>query len=318
MDWSEQFMKKTPNILVVGSINMDLVLRTSKVPVAGETFIGNNYDYIPGGKGANQAVSASLLGANVDFVGKVGADANGFRLKKLLEEKNISITNFPVDESSQTGLAVIMVETNGQNRILAFPGANMEISVKDIQKSFQKDYDAVIIQFEISEEIVIETCSLAIQKKIPVIVDAGPANDFPLERIKGIDILSPNETETFALCGIEPDTVPKSLEAAKLLKKRSDARIIVIKMGKNGAFLYSDEFAELFPSQKVEAVDSTAAGDAFTAAMTLEYMKSGDIKKAIRFANIVGALTVTRLGAQPSLPSLYEVEKFVKERNLQW
>jgi ribokinase len=311
-------MKKTPNILVVGSINMDLVLRTSKVPVAGETFLGNNYDYIPGGKGANQAVASSLLGAKVNYVGKVGADANGYRLKKLLEEKNISISNFSVDEKSQTGLAVIMVEANGQNRILAFPGANMEIRSEDIEKSFQKDYDAVVLQFEISEEIVIKTCTLAMQKKIPVIVDAGPANDFPLEKIKGIDILSPNEVETFALCGIEPDNVEKALEAAKILKKRSDARIIVIKMGKNGAFLYSDKFAELFPSQKVEAVDTTAAGDAFTAAMTLEYIKSGDIKRAIRFANIVGALTVTRLGAQPSLPLLSEVENFVKERNIQW
>lgn len=311
-------MKKKPNILVVGSINMDLVLRTSRVPLAGESFLGSNYDYIPGGKGANQAVAAALLGANVDFVGKVGSDSNGFRLKELLEKKNISTKYFSVDEASQTGLAVVMLENSGQNRILVFLGSNMEIRIKDIQRAFEKDYDAVIIQFEIPEEIVIETCRLAKQKNIPVIVDAGPAKDFPLEQIKGIDILSPNETETFALCGIEIDTIEKAKEAAKILMDRSDAGMIVLKMGKNGAMLYSHDITEIYPVPEVKVIDTTAAGDAFTAAMTVEYINGGDIQRAIRFANIVGTITVTKLGAQPSLPLLSEVEEFAKVRDIKW
>jgi ribokinase len=312
------FMSRKPNILVVGSINMDLVLRMPRVPVAGESFIGNEYNFIPGGKGSNQAVAAALLEANVDFVGKVGSDANGLRLKELLVQKNISTKYFLVDEASQTGLAVVMLEADGMNRIIVFPGANMEIVKEDIQRAFEKDYDAVIVQFEVPQEIVIETCRLAMQKNIPVTVDAGPAQDFPLEQIKGIDILSPNETEAFAMCGVKIDTFEQAEEAAKILKKRADARIIVIKMGKKGAFLYSDDMTGVYPVPDVKVVDSTAAGDAFTAAMTIEYISSGDIGRAIRFANVVGTITVTRLGAQPSLPTLTEVEKFAREKNLAW
>lgn len=311
-------MDKRPNILVVGSINMDLVLRTLRVPLAGESFFGRDYSYIPGGKGANQAVAAALLGAGIDFVGKVGKDSNGLRLKEELEKREISTRYFMVDEQSQTGLAVVMLEDNGQNRILVYSGANMQIRKEDIQKAFEKDYDMVIVQFEVPREIVIETCSLAKQRNIPVIVDAGPALDFPLEEIRGIHILSPNETETFSMCGIEPDSTEKAKEAAKILQQRCDANLIVIKMGKKGAMLYSDGRTELFPVPDVKVVDTTAAGDAFTAAMAIEYVKSGDIEKAIRFANIVGTITVTRLGAQPSLPSLYEVMEFAKERNLRW
>jgi len=297
---------------------MDLVLRTPRVPLAGESFVGRDYSNIPGGKGANQAVAAALLGAKVDFAGKTGTDSNGVKLKEQLEKFGIGTEHFIMDEHSQTGLAAILLEDNGQNRIIVFLGANMQIRREDVQKALEKDYDAVIVQFEIPKEIVIDTCRTARKKNIPVIVDAGPAQDFPLEEIRGIDILSPNETETLAMCGIEPDSIKKASEAAKILKQRSDARYIVIKMGKKGAMLYSDEVTGLFPAPEVEAVDTTAAGDAFTAAMTVEYIKNGDIARAIRFANIVGAITVTRLGAQPSLPSLAEVEEFAKRRNIKW
>lgn len=311
-------MRKKHNILVVGSTNMDLLLRTSRMPMVGETFIGRDYSYIPGGKGANQAVAAALLGANVDFVGKVGADTHGLRLKELLEKRAISTKYFTVDKTSQTGLAVVMLEGSGQNRIVLFPGANMQIQKEEIQNAFEKDYDAVVVQFEVPWEIVIETCRLAKQKRIPVIVDAGVAQGFPLEEIRGIDILSPNETEAFAMSGIEIDSVEKAKEAANILKQRSGARIVVLKMGKKGAMLVSDEISELYPVPEVEVIDTTAAGDAFTAAMTVEYINSGDIQRAIRFANIVGTITVTRLGAQPSLPSLSEVEEFAKGRDIIW
>lgn len=311
-------MRKKHNILVVGSTNMDLLLRTSRMPMVGETFIGRDYSYIPGGKGANQAVAAALLGANVDFVGKVGADTHGLRLKELLEKRAISTKYFTVDKTSQTGLAVVMLEGSGQNRIVLFPGANMQIQKEEIQNAFEKDYDAVVVQFEVPWEIVIETCRLAKQKRIPVVVDAGVAQGFPLEEIRGIDILSPNETEAFAMSGIEIDSVEKAKEAANILKQRSGARIVVLKMGKKGAMLVSDEISELYPVPEVEVIDTTAAGDAFTAAMTVEYINSGDIQRAIRFANIVGTITVTRLGAQPSLPSLSEVEEFAKGRDIIW
>ena len=309
-------MEVKPNILVVGSINMDLVLRSSKIPVAGESFIGKDYCYIPGGKGANQAVAAALLGASVSFAGKAGSDSNGMRLKKLLEERGISTEFLMVDQNSQTGLAVVMLEDNGQNRIVVFPGANMEIQKEDIQKAFEKSYDAVLVQLEVPTEIVIETCRLAKEKNIPVFVDAGPAQSFPLENIKGIELLSPNESETYAMCGINVDTKERAEEAAKILMQRSDARFVVIKMGKDGAMLYSKDKMQFYPAIKVEVIDTTAAGDAFTAALTFEYIKHGDIERAIKFAIIVGAITVTRLGAQPSLPNIEEIAEFIKIKGL--
>ena len=254
----------------------------------------------------------------MEFVGKVGSDSNGRRLKEELTKRNISTKYFSTDECSQTGLAVVMLEDNGQNRIIVFPGANMHICREDIQRAFEKDYDAVIVQFEVPQQIVTEVCKQAMQRNITVIVDAGPAQKFPLEEIRGIDILSPNETETFVMCGIKPDSLEMAREAAKILKQRCSANFVVIKMGKNGALLYSDSKTELFSVQDVHVVDTTAAGDAFTAAMTIEYVKSRDIEKAIRFANIVGTITVTRLGAMPSLPSIAEVEEFIKENNIKW
>ena len=138
----------------------------------------------------------------------------------------------------------------------------MNIQKEDIQRVFEKNYDAVIVQFEIPVEIIIETCRIAKQRGIPVIVDAGPAQNFPLEQIKGIDILSPNETEVFAMCKIKINNAEKAKEAAKILQKRSGARMIVIKMGKKGALLYSNEITEMYPSPEVEVVDTTAAGAA--------------------------------------------------------
>ena len=306
------------SILVVGSINMDLVLKTPRVPHAGESLIGDSYCYIPGGKGANQAVAAARLGANVTLAGKIGKDANGITLKEHLEKQEISTDLLKVDENSQTGLAIIMLEETGQNRILVYPGANMNIKEKDIQQAFEKSYDAVMLQLEIPREIVIETCRRAKEKNIPVILDAGPAQPFPLKEIRGIEILTPNETETMALTGMECNTREEAEKAAAVLEKKSQARWIVIKMGEQGALSYHKGKSEFFPAHKVEAVDVTASGDAFTAGMIITYIQHGDIQKAIRYGNVVGALTVTKLGAQPSLPTAGEVEEFIERRGIEW
>lgn len=304
-----------PSILVVGSINMDLVLETPRIPEGGESLIGSNYQYIPGGKGDNQAVAASRLGADVTFVGKVGEDAQGQKLIEKLTEADIATDYLKVDEDSQTGLAVIMLEENAQNRIIVYPGANMEIEKSELAKAFNRDYDALLLQLEIDDEIVVKACNLAEERDIPVVLDAGPARSFPLEKIQGLEILSPNETEARALTGIKVETRTDALYAAQKLTEKSRARYIVIKMGAKGAFLYDQQSVEKllhFPGYEVEAVDTTAGGDAFTAAMTLEYLRNGgDIKQAIKFANAAGALTVTKLGAQPSLPSAAEIEKFL-------
>ena len=303
-------MNSKPSVLVIGSINMDLVLKSDKVPVGGETVLGESYAYIPGGKGANQGVAAARLGADVTFVGRVGEDGNGKELKGNLHKEGINADFVIEDPESRTGLAAIMLEETGQNRIIVIPGANMKITKEDLQTAFEHTYDAVIVQLEIPDEIVMEACRLGKEKNIPVILDAGPSKNFPLEQLEGLEILSPNESEAFALTGMEVTSIESAEKAAQVLKERSNAKKIVLKMGSLGAFLYEDGVGEFFPAHKVKAVDTTAAGDAFTAALTVKYISSGDIKEAIRFANVVGAITVTRVGAQPSLPTVEEVVKF--------
>lgn len=308
--------KRKPSILVVGSINMDLVLQTERAPLAGESFIGDEYGYVPGGKGANVAVSAARLGADVTFVGRIGDDAHGAKLKEQLEAQGISTEFLAVDQERQTGLAVITVEASGQNRIIVYPGANMAIRKEDVARAFEHSYDAVMSNLEIAQEIVVEVSRQAGCKDIPVVLDAGPAQSFDLGRMRRLEILTPNETETMALTGMECRTPQEAEAAARALAKASQAHFIVIKMGEQGALLYGEETCEFFPAHKVEAVDATAAGDAFTAAMTVHYLRHGDMGKAVRYANVAGALTVTRLGAQPSLPTSDEVKQFTNDRGI--
>ncbi len=306
---------KTPSILVVGSINMDLVLKTERMPRPGESFIGQQYHYIPGGKGANQAVAAARLGGQVTLSGRLGFDANGVRLKEYLESQRISTDFVAMDEKSQSGLAVIILDASGQNSIIVYPGANMDIQEGEVQRVFAECHcDVVMLQLEIPRNIVIESCRLAREKNIPAILDAGPAQTFPLEEVHGLEILTPNETETLALTGIECKTLADADRAARVLAERSGARAVVIKLGAQGALLFANRKTELFPGHRVEVVDTTAAGDAFTAAMVVKYVQTGDLAQAIRYGNLAGAVTVTRLGAQPSLPTDEEVAAF--ERSL--
>ena len=301
-----------PSILVVGSINMDLVIRVPRMPQPGESLMGETCHYISGGKGANQAVAAARLGATVTLAGKIGKDANGMKLREYLDAQGVSTRCVVSDVTSQTGLAVITLDAAGQNSIVVFPGANMDIQKAELEPAFAAArYDAVMLQLEVSPEIVIASCAMARAAGIPVVLDAGPAQAFPLKRVPGIAILSPNETETLALTGLEVRTLDDAARAASILLARSGARAVVLKLSEKGALLRTAAgVSEHFPAQRVEVVDTTAAGDAFTAAMTIRYLQTNDLREAIAYGNLAGALAVTRLGAQPSLPTTGEVDAF--------
>lgn len=310
-------MKKNQvEILVIGSINMDLVMSVERVPMAGETILGYEYSYIPGGKGANQAVAAARLNGKVTFCGRVGDDSNGETLLRNLKDNGVDTSFIIKDSRSQTGLAAIPVESNGDNRITVFSGANSCITKEDVDKALERSYDAVMMQLEIPLEIVYYAFEKASEKGIPVILDAGPAVKIDLSKLKGIHVITPNESETTTLTGIQIDNTDDAVRAAKALADLSEASYVVIKMGDKGALLYSDGEYEVFPAYKVKAVDSTAAGDSFTAAMTLKMMEYGDIRRAIKYANAVGAICVSRKGAQPSLPTAEEVNEFLKSMGL--
>jgi ribokinase len=299
---------------------MDLVFEVSRMPHLGESLVGQRFSRIPGGKGANQAVGLARLGAAVTLAGKVGRDADGAKLLEVLKEEGIS-TNFVfADEKTPTGLAVILLDHTGQNAIVTFPGANLDLNEADIEKVFSAgSFDALLLQLEVSDEVIIASYQFAKKIGIPTFLDAGPARSFPLEQIRGIDVLSPNETEVLALTGIEVRSIADAELGAAELLYRSNANAVVIKLGAAGAFLRTAEGgAEHFPAPKVNVVDCTAAGDAFAAALTIRYLETDDLRESVAYANLAGALATTKLGAQPSLPTALEIEVSSQQWQRSW
>ena len=304
-------MINNPRILVVGSINMDLLLMTKRLPKPGETMFSQDYFFNPGGKGANQVVAASLLGSSATFAGKVGNDNFADILRNTLQDYGVNTSFLSASEKNASGFAAILLEESGQNRIIVHPAANQDLTKSDIDKAFTCDYDGMIIQFEIPVDIVIYACKKAKEKGIPIAVDTGPAMDFPLEKLQGIEILSPNETEAAHMCGFELRCHEDYKKAAQILSERTCAKHIVLKLGEKGACIFTNGEINLIPAYNVKAVDATAAGDVFTAAMIVEYLKSADIAAAVQYANAAGALTVTKAGAQQSIPTGSEVARFI-------
>ncbi len=305
-------MKK--RILVVSSANIDFVQRVKKIPEGGETVIETlGYSYVPGGKGANSALSFARLGADTVFCTKVGRDDNAKKLRELYSTEGIDTRFICEDREEPTGLASIIVEENGQNRIIVYPGANKCLSENDVEEAFTCYPDGVFIQFEIPTEAVVAAARFAREKEIPFFVDAGPARaDFPLEELCGVEIISPNETECEILTGIRPDSVQNCLKAAIRLATVTEAKYVVLKLGHRGSFVYDGKYYNIIPSHKVAVADTTAAGDVFTAALSYAYLKKGDILEAARFATIAGAICVSREGASTSIPYLSEINEFAK------
>jgi len=304
---------------VVGRVNRDLVLQADRVPGAGETLLGRRFSYVPGGKGANQAVAAARLGLPVTFVGCVGADAHGASMREDLRREGIELRHLRSDPQAQTGFAVILVDSEGQNRIVVFPGANAGLRREEVAEAFSGDYRAVMINLEIPPRIVQEVCRLARARRVPVILDAGPIRQLDFGALAGLEVSSPNESEAQAISGIACADEAGALAAARRIVQITPSRYAVIKLGRRGALLYdpAKDRGEMFPALEVQAVDSTAAGDAFTAALTAAYLRHGDMRRAVRYANAAGALSAPRLGAQPSLPRREELEAFLRERGLE-
>ena len=292
---------------VVGSINKDLILNMEQVPDVGENLLGTTYGYANGGKGANQATALSRLGARVKMIGKVAEDENGKTLLENLHNEGIDTSCVATDGSS-TGLAVIILDGEGKNRIIVYEGANAEIQSSNAVKSIETNpLDLLLVQFETNEEVVINSVNAAIKKGITTVIDCGPAKAFSLEKMQGATIVTPNESETKALTGIYPDNEESILKASKILKERSNAKFIVLKLGEKGCSVWDGESLTLLPAYKSNVVDTTAAGDCFTAAMALEYITNGDIYRACEIGNKAGSIAVSRMGAQDSMPTYEEL-----------
>lgn len=291
---------------VVGSINMDMILTADRIPDVSENVLGNTYSYANGGKGANQATALARLGAGVKMIGKVADDVNGNKLLENLRDNNIDTSGVSRDGSS-TGLAVILIDKDGRNRIIVYEGANSEIDVDEAVSAIGDDTELLLVQFETNEDVVAGVVSSAVSRGITTVIDCGPAKNLCLEKMQGATIISPNESETKALTGIFPGSEEEILEASEILMSRSKARYVVLKLGERGCSVWDGKELKLLPPYKANVVDTTAAGDCFTAAMALEFVKTGDIYKACDLGNKAGAFAVSRMGAQDSMPSISEI-----------
>lgn len=294
---------------VVGSINMDEIFMMERVPSLGENVSGTKYSYAAGGKGANQATGLSRLGAKTRMIGKVADDMNGRKLLENLKNNNIDVSGVYKDGTS-TGLALILIDGGGKNRIVVYEGANGELTPDEAARFITDDIDVLLFQFEVKEEVVIRCVNEAAEKGIMTVVDSGLAKNFQLEKMQGMTIVTPNESETEALTGIFPADERSALEASEILLERSRAKFVVLKLGSRGCSCYDGKELHMFPSYPAEVADTTAAGDSFTAALALEYKRSGDIFSACDFANRAGSIAVSRVGADNSMPTAEELLSF--------
>lgn len=303
-------------IIVVGSVNLDLVCTCRRMPSPGETVGGKNFQMFEGGKGANQSVAIARLGYPVALVAKVGDDVFGSRLRKALKVAGVSVKAVNVSKGASSGVATILADEHGQNSIVVVPGANGLLRPSDLDKAVPllRSAGMILTQLEIPIETVEYLAMLARKLGVPLMLDPSPARSLRSRLLKSITYLTPNETEANSLCGNSEMNVGRSnasVIAQKLLKR--GPLNIVIKMGKQGSYFSGREDGGLFvPAFKVRAVDSTAAGDAFNGGLAVALMKGKDIVEAARFASAVAALSVQQKGAQPSLPTGRQVQSFLR------
>lgn len=304
-------MKK---IVVLGSINMDLVTFCERAPRGGETLLGKEFRQIPGGKGANQAVAMGKLGADVTMLGKVGTEGMGEILLNSMEKDGVKTDR--IEKSSvTTGIAKIIVEESGQNRILVVPGANGDVDNAYVDRNIEtvKNSDVLVCQLEIPMESVKYAFSKAKEMGKITVLNPAPAAHLDEEIIKNSDYIIPNETELEIITGIKTDTLEGVKEAAAALLQKG-VKGLLITLGSKGS-LYIDRDKEIMtPAYKVKAVDTTAAGDSFIGGFVKGLSQGMETEQAIELGTKVAAISVTRIGAQTSLPTEEEVKNFRGER----
>jgi len=300
-------------VTVVGSVNMDLVVHADHVPAPGENVFGSNFQMIPGGKGANQAVAAARLGAEVSFVGRVCRDAFGRRLAEGLREAGVRTTHLKTSGDEPSGTALIVVDRNGQNSIVICRGANGCVGAEDVDAAADtiRSSDVLLLQFEIPLETVGYAIERAREWRVPVVLDAGPPCPHPPEAVLAVDVLTPNEAEAAALVGRDIVGVPDAEAAARALITRG-AGSVVVKLGAQGALLVAPDDCLHVPAHPITPVDTTAAGDAFTAALAVYATEGRSLAEAVRMANSAGALACLKPGAQLAMPTREAVETFAR------
>lgn len=297
-------------ILVVGSTNTDMVIKATHLPNPGETIIGGTFLMNAGGKGANQAVAAARLDAEVLFICKTGNDIFGQQSKQLFAKERIDTTYVFSDMKHPSGVALINVDSKGENCIVVASGANAYLLPADLANAVDAidQSDIVLMQLEIPIETIEYVVSIAQAKGKTVILNPAPAQSLSKSLLKCVSILTPNETEASMISGVQVKDTESACEAARVICSMG-VQTVIITLGAKGALIYTDEFQEEIPVEKVEVVDTTAAGDVFNGALAVALSENRNITDAVRFACDAASISVTRIGAQASAPYRKELYK---------
>lgn len=300
-------------IVVVGSLNADLVVRTPRFPAPGETTTGSDFAIYPGGKGANQAVAAGRLGARVAMIGRVGRDDHGLLLRRSLSDAGVDAEPV-IDDAAATGVAVITIDASGQNQIVLAPGANARLRPDDVERrrSLIEGASVVLLQLEVPLDTVEAAARIARRAGVSVVLDPAPARREALALLPLVDFVTPNETELRVLVGAPPGpTTPDEAAAMARALLAQGARGVIAKLGPAGVIAVSADGESRWPGHSVQAVDTTAAGDAWNGAFAVALAEGRSRPDAGAFANAAAAISVTRPGAQPSMATRDEVERFL-------
>jgi ribokinase len=303
-------MKKPPQVVVIGSLNMDIVVEAKRPPLMGETVHGNQVHFIPGGKGANQAVASARLGAKTMMIGAVGADAFGTELLQALKQEGIDVEAVKTEADSHTGVASIVL-SQGDNQIIVVAGANGQVTAADIDQHVDKikQSDVVLLQLEIPLETVIYAAAKAKELGKTVVLNPAPARELPDELQE--DVLIPNESELYLLA--QADAKIELADAMHAMLQKGVSTVVTTLGSKGAAYLTAEGEQGLVASHRVQVVDTTGAGDSFNAGFSYALAGGAAIEEAVAFATKVAALAVTKLGAQAGMPTLAQVEEFIAE-----